>query len=175
MQAAEVNIRRCGPSDLDELQKFAWQTFDESFGRFNTPENMQAYLNTAFDKAKLEMELKNPDSSFFFLFVKGMLAGYLKINENSAQTDIGDSDSLEIERIYVKSGFQGRGLGKALIQKALEVARQKNKSYAWLGVWEKNEKAIAFYERMGFKTIETHDFYLGDDRQTDYIMKQELV
>ena len=90
------------------------------------------------------------------------------------QTDIHDEQSLEIERIYVSKEFQGEGLGRCLMEKAISTAIRRKKKYVWLGVWEKNEKALRFYKRNGFYQIGTHSFVMGDDEQTDYIMRKDL-
>ena len=135
---------------------------------------MEAYLSDAFDPARLEAELRNPDSDFFFLFKDGQLAGYLKINDGPAQTDRRDPQALEIERVYIRQSFQGMGLGKMLIEYALQIARQRGKPRAWLGVWEKNVHAIGFYERLGFVKAGMHSFFMGDEEQSDFVMKMEL-
>jgi ribosomal protein S18 acetylase RimI-like enzyme len=170
-----INLRKCTLLDLDELREIAYKTYDDTFRHLNTPENMQAYLDTAFDRGRLQAELEDPDSAFYFLLLDGALAGYLKLNEGPSQTDLKDPDSLEIERIYVVPSCQGQGLGKYLIREALEIARRKGKRYAWLGVWEKNEKAIAFYRRIGFRKIGTHEFIMGDEHQIDYLMQLDLL
>jgi diamine N-acetyltransferase len=169
-----VTISKCTPSDLADLRAIAYQTYDDTFRAMNTPETMQAYLSAAFDLSKLEAELHNPHSTFFFLFDEGRLAGYLKLNEADAQTESSDPTALEIERIYVKKEFQGLGHGKRLIQYALEIARERSKCSAWLGVWEKNTNALAFYERMGFVKAGTHEFIMGKEHQTDFVMRIEL-
>lgn len=135
---------------------------------------MQDYLDEAFEINKLRNELCNNDSLFFFLYCNDELAGYLKLNDAPSQTDINDLASLEIERIYVTNEFQGEGLGKYLIEQAITIATEKNKKYIWLGVWEKNEKAICFYKKNGFCEIGTHIFVMGEDVQTDYIMRKDL-
>ena len=99
----------------------------------------------------------------------------MKLNKEDAQTDINDLEGLEIERIYVRQQFQGNGYGRELIEFALERARLLKKQYAWLGVWEKNAAAIAFYERMGFQEVGKHTFRMGDELQSDYIMKKEIL
>ena len=114
-------------------------------------------------------------STFLFLYSDEKLAGYLKLNEGGAQTDLGDPAGLEVERIYVLRDFQGLGMGRALIEKALELARRKKKGFVWLGVWEKNENAIAFYKKMGFRKTGTHPFVMGTERQTDHIMRREVT
>lgn len=170
----ELKIRKCDISDLVTLREIAYQTFDETFRHLNTPENMEAYLKKAFDLARLQEELSNQFSTFFFLFVEKQLAGYLKVNEDQAQTDLQDPKSLEIERIYVKKEFKGKGLGRILIDKGIEIAKENNKDYVWLGVWEKNQAAIAFYKKMGFREVDTHHFVMGEEKQTDFIMRKDL-
>jgi ribosomal protein S18 acetylase RimI-like enzyme len=168
-------IRKCTIKDLSVLCDLSRQTFDDTFRHLNTTETMAAYLDTAFDPMKLQAELGNKDSAFYFLYADDCLAGYLKLNEGDAQTDLHDPRALEIERIYVKSEFQGQGLGHYLIEKAVEAAVSSNKAWVWLGVWEKNEKAIAFYKRHGFEVFGTHTFIMGDEAQNDYVMRKNLI
>jgi ribosomal protein S18 acetylase RimI-like enzyme len=170
-----VRIRRCELADLDALRNIAFQTFDDTFRRLNDASSFNEYLDASFSRTRLETELKNPHSTFFFLYNDDVLAGYMKINQGDAQTDLRDPEALEIERIYVVRDFQGLGLGKALIDKAMEVARLAKKKAVWLGVWKKNGNAIAFYTRMGFAKAGTHDFYMGKKRQTDFIMRRNTA
>ena len=170
-----VFLRKCMMEDLDVLRDLSIRTYYETFAHLNDPEDMQAYLDEAFETGKLSNELNNPDSMFFFLYFNGTLAGYLKLNEAPSQTDINDTDSLEIERIYVAGEFQGEGLGRYLMEKAIAITTERKKKYAWLGVWEKNEKAIRFYEKNGFYKIGTHTFVMGEDAQNDYVMKKDLA
>ena len=135
---------------------------------------MEEYLNRAFDREKLRRELSDKNSMFFFLLSDEKPAGYLKVNEAPSQTDVNDPASLEIERIYVSGEFQGEGLGRYLMEQAIRMAVERKKKYVWLGVWEKNEKAIRFYKRNGFCQIGTHSFDMGEDVQTDYIMRKDL-
>jgi ribosomal protein S18 acetylase RimI-like enzyme len=170
----DVLLRECTPADLDDLLEISFQTFDQTFRPLNSPETMQAYLEAAFTPGKIAAELAEPRSSFYFLYQGGDLAGYLKLNEAGAQTDLNDPASIEVERIYVSSPFQGKGLGRVLIEKAISLARQASKQYLWLGVWQKNAPAIAFYKRMGFKRFATHSFMMGAERQTDDLMRLDL-
>ena len=103
-----------------------------------------------------------------------MVSGYLKLNEAPAQSDLNDPQSLEIERIYVRKELQGKGLGKALINYSIQAARDRRKQYVWLGVWEKNSEAIAFYGKMGFAVAGRHTFRMGDEIQGDQVMKKVL-
>lgn len=170
----QMTWRQCRKGDLEELRTLSIKTFTAAFGHLNTPENMTAYCDRAFGADSLRQQLEVPGSSFWFLYADDTLAGYMKLNERDAQTDIRDADSLEVERIYVSPAFQGRGLGGYMIGQAAQMARDMGKTSLWLGVWEHNTRAIRFYETNGFKKAGSHAFYLGDDKQTDIIMRREL-
>ncbi|MDM5329052.1 GNAT family N-acetyltransferase [Neobacillus sp. CF12] len=165
-----INIKKCNLEDLPTLQEISYETFNETFKDQNSPETMNAYLERAFNLKQLEKELSNIYSQFFFVYFNNEVAGYLKVNINDAQSEEMDDESLEIERIYIKSKFQKHGLGKYLLNKAMEIAMERNKKKIWLGVWEKNENAIAFYKKMEFVQTGAHSFYMGDEEQIDFIM-----
>jgi diamine N-acetyltransferase len=169
-----VKIEKCAIEELHKLQEISIETFNETFKYENSAENMNAYLDKAFNLKQLEKELSNSASQFFFVYFNDEAAGYLKINIDDAQSEEMDKESLEIERIYIKKHFQKHGLGKFLLNKAAEIAVEQNKMKIWLGVWEKNENAIAFYKKMGFIQTGTHSFYMGDEEQVDLIMIKDL-
>ncbi|MFY3790163.1 GNAT family N-acetyltransferase [Ureibacillus sp. MALMAid1270] len=169
-----VTIKKCNHEDLKTLQEISIETFYETFKDQNTAENMNAYLENAFQLEKLESELSIPFSQFFFVCVEDEVAGYLKVNTDEAQSEKEGNDSLEVERIYVRKKFQKHGLGKVLLNKAIEIAVEQSKRKVWLGVWEKNENAIAFYEKMGFIKTGSHSFQMGDEEQLDWIMTRAL-
>ncbi|KUL06585.1 GNAT family N-acetyltransferase [Bacillus licheniformis] len=170
-----VNIKRCTLEDLHKLQEIGYETFNETFKHQNSPENMKAYLDKAFNLKQLEKELSNSSSQFFFVYFNNEIAGYLKVNTDEAQSEKMGDESLEIERIYIKNNFQKHGLGKYLFNKAVEIAKELNKKKICLGVWEKNENAIAFYKKMGFVQTGAHSFYMGDEEQTDFIMAKTIL
>ncbi len=170
-----ITIKKCTLEDLPNLQEISYETFDETFKHQNSPENMKAYLERAFDSKQLEKELLTTASQFFFVYVNNELAGYLKVNTQDAQSEEMGDESLEVERIYIKGKFQKHGLGKYLLHKALEIAEENKKKKIWLGVWEKNENAIAFYKKMGFVQTGAHSFYMGDEKQVDVIMVKTLI
>ncbi|MBX9975973.1 GNAT family N-acetyltransferase [Cytobacillus firmus] len=169
-----INMKKCTLEDLSRLQEISYETFNETFKEQNSPENMEAYLEKAFNLKQLETELSQSSSQFYFVEFNGETAGYLKVNTDESQTEEMGDEALEIERIYIRSPFQKQGLGKYLFNKALEAAMEHNKKKIWLGVWEKNEKAIAFYKKMGFVQTGAHSFYMGDEEQTDFIMAKIL-
>ncbi|WP_085507360.1 GNAT family N-acetyltransferase [Thalassobacillus devorans] len=170
----EVTISKCTIDDACRLREVGYETFRETFEHQNSPENMDAYLDKAFTLHQLEKELSNASSRFFLIKFDGEVAGYLKVNVGEAQTEDMGKDAMEIERIYIKNKFQKHGLGKRLLDKAIKLARDHKKQKIWLGVWEKNENAIAFYEKMGFVQTGAHSFYMGDEKQTDLIMTKKL-
>lgn len=169
-----IQLIQCTTENLDALQTISRDTFYETFHEQNSEESMTAYLNTAFSSKKLTAELENKHSLFKLLYVNGELAGYLKVNIEEAQSEQLGLDALEVERIYILSRFQKLGLGKVLMKEAFKLANGKNKNKIWLGVWEKNMNAIAFYERTGFVKTGSHSFFMGDEEQIDFIMTKHL-
>lgn len=135
---------------------------------------MNKYLNEAFSEEKLTEELKNRESIFYLAMDDTRVIGYLKINFGNAQTEKQDINAIEIERIYVLSSYHGKKVGQVLYEQAINLAQDKKASYVWLGVWEENPRAIKFYEKNGFKEFDRHVFKLGDDNQTDIMMKKFL-
>ncbi|MDB5015705.1 MAG: paiA 2 [Mucilaginibacter sp.] len=169
-----VTIQRVQLSDADTLLTFSKNTFYEFFAPLNSPANMEAYSIVAFTPQKIQAELNDPDSHFYFAILDNQVIGYLKLNFAGAQTEFQDEKALEVERIYVSGEHHGKYIGKQLLDFAIDTAIKKQFNYIWLGVWEHNSKAIAFYERNGFNLFSSHEFLLGDDRQTDLLMKKEL-
>lgn len=167
-------IRKASFKDISDLQKISKRTFLETYTSGNTEEDMLKYLEEEFTTEKLKLELNNNESEFYFAILSNNIIGYLKINFGESQTDLKDKNALEIQRIYVLKELQGKKIGKALYQKAVEVAKQKELDYLWLGVWEDNPKAIQFYQKIGFVAFDRHIFQLGTDAQTDIMMKLQL-
>ena len=160
--------------DLHDLQRIGIEAFTESFASANNPEDFKKYLEAAFDLKTLRGELLNPESRFFFLCEGGIRVGYSKINTGNAQTELQEPAGMEIERIYVLKAHQGKGLGAWMLKRFQTMARAERKSYLWLGVWEENHAAIRFYKQHGFVTFDKHPYYVGSDRQMDWMMRLEL-
>ena len=169
-----IQVRKATTKDLNTVQRIGRETFFETFADSNTEDDMNKYLEDSFNDHQLTVELSNPDSLFYIALEDESPVGYLKVNTGSAQTEQQDEKALEIERIYVKSSHHGKKVGQLLYEKALEVAQQQHNSYLWLGVWEKNPRAIRFYEKNGFVAFDKHIFKMGDDEQVDIMMKKEL-
>lgn len=170
----KIKVDKVTPDDITRLQSIGRDTFSETFSAVNTEENMKTYLEGSFSTARLSEEINNGGSQFYFAVLDGVVIGYLKINTGHAQTELKDDQALEIERIYVRKAWHGKKVGQLLYEKAMEVAAQAGVKYVWLGVWEKNNKAIRFYNKNGFAPFDKHVFRLGDDVQTDIMMKKTV-
>ena len=169
-----IDIKKVTINDIDQLQKIGRQTFFESFSERNTEENMKMYMEESFSLEKLSAELLNPNSEFYFAVSDNKIIGYLKLNFGQSQTELKDDNAFEIERIYVLNEFQGKNVGQLLYEKALQIARQRNADYVWLGVWEENLISINFYKKNNFVEFYKHIFKLGREIQTDIMMRLEL-
>ena len=170
----DIDIKKVTLDNLDQLQKLSRQTFFETFSSVNTEENIQKYLDEAFSINRLTDELNDNNAAFYFAILEEQVIGYLKLNFGPSQTELQNDKAVEIERIYVLQAFQGKSVGQALFGKAIEIAREKSADYVWLGVWEENLKAINVYKKNGFVVFDKHLFKLGNDEQTDLMMKLEL-
>lgn len=161
-------------ADLPELLTLSRQTFYETFAAGNSKENVQHYIDSHLTEDRLLTEYNNSGSVFYIVRLQHKAIAYLKLNYGPAQTELQDSKGLEIERIYVLAAHQGLRIGHMLLQSAITIAREQQLDYIWLGVWDQNEKAIGFYKRYGFVPFDSHIFQLGDDAQTDILMKLDL-
>ncbi len=174
LEKSHIKIVPCGPADLAELREVGLQSFTEAFAAQNKPSDFEAYVSVAFDPDTLERELLAGASEFYFSKTGGQTAGYLKINHPPAQDEDFGQNCLEIQRIYTLSTSYGQGLGEALLNKAIDIARFYSYDFVWLGVWEHNPRAIRFYQKHGFEVFGHHSFLFGSDLQTDDLMRKLL-
>ena len=174
MRDIKVNIEQIDIANLVELQNVGRRTFYETYSNENTEEDMDKYLAENFSIELLSNELCNPSSEFYLARIEKEVVGYLKLNFGQAQTGKDNHDGVEIERIYVLKQYHGKKVGQVLYSKAMEIAKRRNSRYVWLGVWEKNPRAIRFYEKNGFIEYDKHVFVLGNDKQTDLMMKLKI-
>lgn len=167
-------IRKVEIADVEVLAKLAKQTFRETFAHDNMEEQLQEYFEETYNLRVLSTELENPESETYFIMHEEEIAGFLKVNWGNAQTERELENAFEIQRLYVLQTYQGFGLGKQLFEFALEHAEKKGFSWAWLGVWEHNTKAQAFYNRYGFEKFSQHRFMVGQKVDTDWLLKKKL-
>lgn len=168
------DIKKIDSTDLKQLQTISIRTFTDTFGKDNTEEDLNNYLESAYADQVLTDEINNSDSEFYFIYLDARVAGYLKLNVDSAQTETFAKNGLEIERIYIDPDFKRNGLGKKLYELAVKRAVEQSKDSIWLGVWEHNLAAMEFYKKMGFKKVGQHSFFMGEDEQIDFIMQKKI-
>ena len=160
--------------DVDTLVKVSVKTFRDTFAEVNTKEDMKIYLAKAFSRDQLIKEITDPASTFLLALDGESVVGYAKLNEGEGRNELNGERGIEIERIYTLKDYLGKRVGKLLMQTCLDVAAERGHKMVWLGVWEYNPRAIAFYEKWGFKKFGSHPFLLGNDLQTDLLMKKYL-
>jgi diamine N-acetyltransferase len=173
-QTVSVTLRTPGPGDAAALAQLKVDTFLETYAANNHPGELAAHTARAFDPAAIAEQIADTRCITLWLLDEGRPVGYLKLNTGDAQTVEGLSDGLEVEQLYVRASHLGQGLGAVLLSRATEAARELGLSYVWLGVWEKNHKAIAFYEHTGFEPFDEHVFLFGDEEQRDLLMRLAL-
>lgn len=168
-------IKECSMEDIEKVKYISEKTFYETFSGQNTKEDMENYLIENFSYEQIKSEVINDGSRFYIAESNGgEVVAYMKLNFDKAQTEPGHDKTLEVQRIYVLKEYKGKRIGRLLMEKAIEIGKDNNINYIWLGVWEHNINAIKFYEKLGFEKFDTHIFKLGEDEQTDYLMKLML-
>ena len=174
MGAENIIVKIAGSSEAALIADLSRKTFYETFARFNTKENMDKFMNEQFTREALIAEVGAPGNIFLVAYSGGEALGYLFMRKSENPRELGNVAAIEIARIYVEQDAIGKGVGALLLERSIEVAKEKKENIIWLGVWEHNPRAIAFYQKWGFEKFGEHPFMLGDDRQTDWYMKKIL-
>jgi ribosomal protein S18 acetylase RimI-like enzyme len=174
MYQPEIIVRLATEGDAELVADLSRQTFYESFAGDNTKENMDKFMKEQFTKEKLINEAQQPWHLFFLAYIKDEPVGYVKLRDGSVPLQLNARSCLEIARIYSVQSKIGQGVGKELMQTCHEIAKQKGKKILWLGVWKQNQRAIDFYTAWGFEIFGEQEFILGDDVQTDWLMKKDI-
>lgn len=173
-QLSGLTIRRADSDDAEWLADFGARTFYETFAAENTPEDMAAYLAASFHPAKQAAELADPAATFLVADVDGRPAGYAKLRAGEPAEGVQGANPVELVRLYVSREWLGRGVGEALMRACIEEARRTGHQTMWLGVWERNERAQAFYRKWRFRAVGEHVFQLGSDPQRDILMERPV-
>lgn len=173
-QISGLTIRRGAHADAGLLSELGERTFSETFAVDNTAEDMSAYIATSFSVAQQTRELEDPGSIFLIAEVDGHAAGYAKLHDGAPEKGVEGANPIELVRLYVSREWLGRGIGEQLMRACIEEARQAGHDSLWLGVWERNARAQAFYRKWNFRTVGEHMFRLGSDLQRDLLMERTL-
>jgi len=169
-----MNIRYGTTADAKMLSELGAKTFYDTFTKDNTPENMQAHLKNSFSPEIQFVELSDPNHIFLVAEDESQPIGYAQLTLDSKEEFLTGVISLEVRRIYASQEYIGKGVGKTLMQAAIHEAERRGCDSIWLGVWEKNPRAIEFYKKWGFKEVGSHIFTVGDDPQRDFIMELSI-
>lgn len=167
-------IRYALPAEASLIADISRQTFYETFAESNTAEDMEKFMNEQFSRDTLIKETEEPGSIFLLAYDDAEPIGYAKMRDGEKHSEFNGFTSIEIARIYALKKSIGKGVGRELMQKCISIAREMNRDIIWLGVWEKNERAIQFYRKWGFEKFSEHEFILGSDVQTDWLMYKRL-
>ena len=169
-----LTVRPATSADALPVTLLSRQSFHDTFAAFNTKEDMDLFMADSFSEEKLLSEFDEPAHLFLVAEENNALLGYAKLVKDATHDGLLPPPAIEISRIYAAKTAIGKGVGKALMQACLQTAKDQHYSTIWLGVWEKNERAIAFYQQFGFKKFAEHPFVLGHDVQTDWLMKRTV-
>jgi len=169
-----IQIRVAGIQDAGLINEIARKTFMETYGEMNTPENMEAYLQSQFSDEKIKEEMESRHSRFFLAYLDEIPVAFTKVRDDRRAKKLEHIKALEIQRIYVLQEYQGFSLGKAMLDMIKGLAHKEGYQTIWLQVWQKNSKAIRFYQKAGFMVFETASFLLGSSNQQDFLMRYDL-
>ena len=169
-----VTLRRAVPADAAPLAAFATRAFADTYAAYNTAEDMRAYLATAYGVDRQARELTDPEMLTVLAESEGGMAGYAQLRRKTVPPCVTHENPVEIYRFYVDRSAHGTGVAARLMAESLAAARDLGGNHIWLGVWEKNARALAFYRKQGFRDVGTQDFWLGSDRQTDRVLVKRL-
>lgn len=170
----DIRIKKAGVFEARLLAQLGVQTFYDAFASFNKEEDMDAYMNVHYTEQRLAQELNAEGAEFYIAYQNGKAIGFAKTGQQGTPGELVNNSCRELERIYVLKQFQSLKVGEELLLHCIARAREDDIEILWLGVWEHNERAIAFYKRHGFERFSEHIFQLGSDAQTDFLFKLNL-
>jgi diamine N-acetyltransferase len=169
-----MEIRYGGPEDAKMLAGIGARTFYDAYVNVVDLENLTTVIKETFSEGYQLEEINAPEMIFLVAEEEGKMAGYAKLNTKASNEHVNGRKSLELSRIYLLQEFIGKGIGRELMQRCVDEARQRGCNSLWLGVWEHNQNAIGFYKKLGFREVGSHAFRFGNEIQTDLIMELDL-
>ena len=156
------------------LATFSLEAFYDAYAYANTRTDMQQYITEHFSKEEIRKEIETVNTFIFLALIDGSIAGYAKLGTATSPEQLNGKSAIEIERLYVDKKLQSQKVGAALMEHIIQFSKSQGKKIIWLGVWKKNPRAVAFYEREGFEKFGETVFTLGRDLQEDFLMKKEI-
>jgi len=168
-----IELRLTTTADVPELRRLAIQTQIDTFGAFNSQANMKAFLDSAYSRENLSQELDEPGSRNYLAMDSKTVVGFMRLRKTAEVEHLLGKNTLELQRLYVDTARKGQGIGALMMQEALAYATASGFEWLWLGVWERNIAAQEFYRKWGFERFSEHIFQMGDDPQTDWLLKRK--
>lgn len=169
-----IDIRRATTSDVQILTELGRRTFVETFSKDNRKEDMELYVAETFNSEKQANEIADQNRFIEIAYIESQPAGFFHLLKGSPDPSVTGPNPIEILRLYADSTRHGKGVGAALMDRSIQVAKERGFETIWLGVWERNARAQAFYRKYGFETVGQHIFKLGADEQVDVIMSRRV-
>ena len=169
-----ITIRPGVAADATDLAELAARTFRETFAADNRAEDMALHLAHAYGTSQQQRELVDPDITTLLVEVDGQLAGYAQLRSGGAPECVTGESPVELWRFYIAQPWHGRGVAQALMRRVEAEAYRRGGRTFWLGVWERNARAKAFYQKNGFTDVGSQVFMVGTDAQTDRILVRRL-
>src|SRR4051812_32092975 len=175
MSGSDVVIRPATSADADALARLAARLFEQTFAGENSADDMREYLDRTFSAERQRAELADGDRAVWLAVAEdGAHVGYAMLRRGTRAQGVTGSRPAEVQRIYADRDFHGRGVGRVLMDACLAQASEWKCDELWLGVWERNPRAIAFYQKIGFGVVGRQTFLLGRDVQHDLVMALPL-
>ena len=165
-----IDIREATTADAPALASFGERTFRDAFAAQNRPEDVEAHVAATYSLERQRADLADPARLTLVAERDATLVGFAQLREGDAPACVGGPAPIELLRFYVDRAWHGRGLAQKLMAAVVAAAAARQARTLWLGVWEHNPRAIAFYGKCGFQDVGSHGFVLGTDHQTDRIM-----
>lgn len=169
-----MTIRELTEDDIPKLRDIAIKIFRDTFTDHNTPENLEAFLERDYNIDSFRKEFAEPGSQYYFISDNDRPAGYLRLRKNKEVDHLLGTNTIEIHRLYVDPEWHGKKVGDQLMQFSIDFAAKNNHEWIWLGVWEGNPRAQRFYEKWRFERFSEHDFFMGEEKQTDWLMRRRV-
>lgn len=169
-----ITVRLASVKDAELIADLSRQTFYDTYVGQNVKEDFDDFMNNTFTREALIKEVATPGNTFLLAYDEDDAVGYVRLRENKDPIELRRIPSIEVARIYVTKEYIGKGVGKVLLEKSIEIAKERNKRVIWLAVWPKNQRAIDFYIKWGFERFAEQDFVFGKEVQKDWLMKKSI-
>jgi ribosomal protein S18 acetylase RimI-like enzyme len=169
-----IRIRKAKLEEVPAVRQLAIEVYTDTFAEHNTEANMAAFFNENYSLDKFTSEYLEKNSELFVALDNLKIVGFLRVRKNDEVADKLGNNTMELQRLYVHKDYHGTPVARKLMDKFFDVAKNQKVEWVWLGVWEKNFRAQKFYSKFGFERFGEHIFQMGDDPQTDWLLKKKM-